>query len=138
MPKLKTTPNDGNVTDFLLAVENEKKREDSFEVLKMMQEITEAAPKMWGPSIIGFGNYHYKYESGREGDWFLTGFSPRKQSLTIYIMPGFDRYQELMDQLGKFKIGKACLYIKKLEDVDQKVLKDLIQQSVKYLKEKYG
>ncbi|RPI72272.1 MAG: DUF1801 domain-containing protein [Ignavibacteriales bacterium] len=93
---------------------------------------------MWGPSIIGFGDYHYKYESGREGDFFITGFSPRKQNLTLYIMPGFKRYEELMQNLGKFKTGQSCLYIKKLEDVDLKVLKELIADSVKYMKEKYN
>ena len=89
---------------------------------------------MWGPSIIGFGSYHYLYESGREGDWFLTGFSPRKQNLTIYIMAGFDRYDELLAKIGKYKPGKSCLYIKRLDDIDKNVLGDLIRFSVEYLK----
>ncbi len=88
---------------------------------------------MWGSSIVGFGNYHYKYESGREGDWFLTGFSPRKQNLTLYIMPGFAQYDELMKKLGKHKTGKSCLYIKSLEDINLPTLKQLIQQSVKHM-----
>ena len=92
---------------------------------------------MWGPSIVGFGSYHYKYESGREGDMCITGFSPRKQNLTIYILPGFKRYSELMKKLGKYKTGKSCLYINKLEDVDMKVLKELISEDVKYMKKKY-
>jgi hypothetical protein len=101
-----------------------------------MKKITKEEPKMWGPSIIGFGSYHYKYASGREGDFFLTGFSPRKQSLTLYIISGFKRYDELMKKLGKHKTGSSCLYINKLEDVDMKVLKTLITESVKYMKKK--
>ena len=94
-------------------------------------------PKMWGDTIIGFGSYHYKYASGREGDWFITGFSPRKQNLTIYIMNGFDRYTELMSQLGKYKTSKSCLYIKKMEDIDLEILSNLINESVKYMVKKY-
>ena len=101
-----------------------------------MKKITKEEPKMWGPSIIGFGSYHYKYASGREGDFFLTGFSPRKQSLTLYIISGFKRYDELMKKLGKHKTGSSCLYINKLEDIDMKVLKELITESVKYMKTK--
>jgi hypothetical protein len=101
-----------------------------------MKKITKEEPKMWGPSIIGFGSYHYKYASGREGDFFLTGFSPRKQSLTLYIISGFKRYDELMKKLGKHKTVKSCLYINKLEDVNLKVLKQLITESVKYMKKK--
>ena len=99
----------------------------------MMKEITGESPKMWGPSIVGFGSYHYKYDSGREGDWFVAGFSPRKQSLTLYIMSGFRRYDELLAKLGKHTHGKSCLYIKKLEDVDMSVLKEMVAQSVKYV-----
>ena len=101
-----------------------------------MKKITKEEPVMWGPSIIGFGSYHYKYESGREGDMCITGFSPRKQSLTLYIMPGFERYHDLMNKLGKYKTGKSCLYINKIEDVDLKVLKELISESVKFMKNK--
>jgi len=137
MAELKTKPTDNSVEAFLQTVEDEKKREDCFVILDLMKRITQAAPKMWGSSIVGFGNYHYKYESGREGDWFLTGFSPRKQSLTIYIMAGFDRYDELMAKLGKYKTGKSCLYIRKIEDVDMNVLRELIQQSVEHLSRKY-
>lgn len=136
MAELKTKINDASVVDFLNKLEDNKKREDSFRILEMMKKITKAEPKMWGSSIIGFGTYHYKYKSGREGDWFLAGFSPRKQNLSIYIMSGFSKYSSLMNKLGKFKTGKSCLYIKKLEDIDQNSLKDLIQESVKYLKSK--
>jgi uncharacterized protein YdhG (YjbR/CyaY superfamily) len=97
----------------------------------MMKKATRAEPKMWGTSIIGFGDYHYKYESGHEGDYFLTGFSPRKQNLTLYILGGFDEHEELLNKLGKYSLGKGCLYIKKLEDVDTKVLKELVTRSVK-------
>jgi hypothetical protein len=133
MAELKTKLNDASVEAYLNRVENEKKREDSLAVLQLMAEVTGAEPKMWGDSIIGFGNYHYKYASGREGDWFLAGFAPRKQNLTLYIMAGFDGYEALMASLGKYKTGKSCLYIKKLEDVDTAVLKQLIKQSVAHM-----
>lgn len=106
-------------------------------LLDIFREITQEDPVMWGPSIIGFGSYHYKYESGREGDMLLTGFAPRKNSLVLYIMPGFDRYDELMQKLGKFKTGKSCLYIKKLTDINVKVLKELIHSSLEYMRNKY-
>jgi len=134
MSNLKTALNDGSVEDFLNSVEDEKKREDSNNILNLMQDITGEEPKMWGDSIVGFGSYHYKYASGREGDWFQTGFSPRKQNMTLYIMAGFDRYEELLAKLGKYKTGKSCLYVKKLEDVDQDVLRELVTQSVAYVK----
>ena len=133
MAELKTRLNDGNVEDFLNGVTDDKKRQDSFAILEMMKSITGEEPKMWGNSIVGFGSYHYKNASGREGDWFKTGFSPRKQSLTIYIMSGFRRYEELMTNLGKFKTGVSCLYVKKLEDVDRPTLETLIEESVTYL-----
>ena len=138
MAELKTTPNDANVQAFLDGVEDEKKRQDAYAILELMKEVSGEPPKMWGPSIVGFGAYHYKYDSGREGDWFLTGFSPRKQNLTLYIMAGFSRYDDLMGRLGKYKTGKSCLYIKKLEDVDQGVLKELVEESVGYMRARYG
>ncbi len=134
MSDLKTKPTDKNVVEFLNKVENPKKREDSFKILDLMREVTQEEPIMWGDSIIGFGNYHYKYKSGREGDWFLIGFSPRKQSLTLYIMSGFDNYEEKLKKLGKFKTGKSCLYINKLEDVNISILKELIADSINYVK----
>ena len=134
MADLKTKPTDKSVVDFLKQVEKPKKRDDSFEILELMKEVTQEEPIMWGDSIIGFGSYHYKYASGREGDMPLTGFSPRKQSLTLYIMSGFDKYEKLLEKLGKFKTGKSCLYINKLEDVDKSILKELITESVKHLK----
>ena len=136
MAELKTKVNDASVEDFLKGVTHEKRREDSFKVLELMQRVTEESPKMWGKSIVGFGSYTYKYASGREGDWPLTGFSPRKQALTLYIMAGFERYDELMEKLGKYKTGKSCLYVKKLEDVDMNVLEELVKASVEHMRAK--
>ena len=133
MAELKTKKNEASVTKFLDGVKDEKKRQDSYTILKLMKQITKAEPKMWGTSMVGFGSYHYKYASGREGDWFVTGFSPRKQNLTLYIMSGISKYPDLLKKLGKFKIGKGCLYINKIEDIDIKTLKELIKQSVGYL-----
>jgi len=135
MAELKTRQNDQDVHEFLEGVSNETRKKDCYEVLELMRAATGVEPKMWGDSIIGFGSYHYKYASGREGDWFLTGFSPRKQNLTLYIMPGFDEYEGLMKKLGKYKTGKSCLYLNKLEDVDLAVLKTLIEKSVKKMQE---
>jgi len=136
MAELKTKKTEKSVEKFLKSVKDIGQREDSFTVLKMMQQVTKSEPKMWGPSIVGFGTYHYKYESGREGDWPLTGFSPRKGNLSLYIMGGFDEKSDQMKKLGKFKTGKCCLYIKKLEDVDMSVLKDLVKSSVEVMKKK--
>lgn len=135
MAELKTKKNDASVEDFLNTIKDEQIRADCFEISKLMSQVTKAEPKMWGSSIIGFGQYHYKYASGRENDWMLVGFSPRKQNITLYIMAGFDRYDELLAKLGKFTTGKSCLYIKKLADVDKKVLKKLVTESVKVMKQ---
>src|SRR3972149_3290016 len=126
MAELKTKQTKASVEKFLNGVKDEKKREDSFKILELMKKITKEEPKMWGPSIIGFGNYHYRYSSGREGDWFLTGFSPRKQNLTLYIMAGFDEFTPILRKLGRFKTSKSCLYVKSLEDIDLEILKNLI------------
>ena len=136
MAELKTKENDASVAKFIKAVNDETRRKDCLALIKIMRQITKADPKMWGPSMVGFGSYHYKYESGREGDWFVTGFAPRKQDLTLYIMAGFEGYPELMKTLGKHKTGKSCLYIKKLEDVRLPTLKKLVQESVKYISKK--
>lgn len=132
--ELKTKVNDADVEKFLNAVKDENVRNDCYEVLKMMKQITKEEPKMWGATIVGFGSYHYIGKSGREGDWMLTGFSPRKQNLTLYLMGGFDVEKDLLKKLGKFKTSVGCLYIKKLEDVDKKVLKELVTSSVKRMK----
>jgi len=135
---LKTKENDASVEGFLKTVADETKRKDSEEILSMMKKITGEKPKMWGASIIGFGNYIYESpKTGRSGEWFMTGFSPRKQNLTIYVMQGLATYSDLLKKLGKFKLsGGSCLYINKLADVDMKVLKELVSQSYKYMKEK--
>ena len=127
MAELKTKKTAASVEGFLKKVADPQQRADAFEVLKLMKSVTKMKPKMWGPSIVGFGEYHYKYASGHEGDCALTGFSPRKGALTLYIMPGFERYQDLMKKLGKYKTGVSCLYIKRLADVDQNVLSELIE-----------
>lgn len=131
MAEIKTKLNDASVEDFLNKVENEQKRKDSFEIIKMMQQATKEEPKMWGPAIIGFGSHHYKYESGREGDMPIIGFSPRKQNLTLYVGLGDDSENPLLMKLGKHTTGKVCLYIKKLADVDRTVLQELINESAK-------
>jgi len=135
MAELKTKRNKGDVEAFLNSVPDERKRQDSFTVLELMRQVTGKEPEMWGDSIVGFGSYHYKYKSGREGDWFLTGFAPRKQNLTLYIMSGFDDYDQLLSKLGKYSTGKSCLYIKKIEDVDADILKKLIKKSVAHMEE---
>ena len=130
MAENKTKANDASVEEFLNAVPDEKKRADAFRVLQMMREETGEEPQMWGDAIIGFGSYHYKYASGREGDAPLIGFSPRKANLALYITSDFDRYGALMERLGKFTTGKACLYVKRLSDVDEATLRELVRQSV--------
>ena len=133
MAELKTRRNKGDVKAFLNSVTDDRKRQEGFAILEMMKQVTGLEPEMWGDSIVGFGSYHYRYASGREGDWFLTGFSPRAQNLTLYIMAGFDDYDALLKQLGRHSTGKSCLYIKKLEDVDLEVLKELVRKSVAHM-----
>ena len=132
--ELKTQVNEASVEGFLNSVEDEQKRAECFEIFKMMKQVTKEEPKMWGASIVGFGSYHYKGASGREGDWFITGFSPRKQNLTLYLNHGFDVHEDLLKKLGKYKTGMGCLYVKKLDDVDKKVLRELVTESVKRMK----
>ena len=134
MTKLKTQPNDRSVEQFLQAIENDQKRQDSREIVALMAQVTGETAQMWGDSIVGFGRYRYRYASGREGEWPLVGFSPRKQNLTLYIMAGFDHYDELLERLGKYSTGKSCLYVKKLEDVDRAVLEALVRASVEHMK----
>jgi hypothetical protein len=135
MAQLKTQKNDASVKDFLNTVSDERKRKDSFAVLELMRDITGEEPAMWGTSIVGFGSYRYKYASGREGEWFLAGFSPRKQNLTLYIMSGFDEYDALLAKLGKHKTGKSCLYINRLADIDLPTLQELVRRSVAHVAE---
>lgn len=139
MPKSenKTKITAASVEDFLNTVADSQRRADCFAVAKMMEKATKSKAKMWGTSIVGFGEYHYVYESGREGDSMLVGFSPRKQNLTLYLMGVVAFDDGKLKTLGKFKHGKGCLYINKLEDIDQTVLKELIQNSIDYLSKKY-
>ena len=136
MAELKTKVNNSSVVEFINTISDGKKKDLSFKILELMKKITKEEPKMWGSSIVGFGKYHYKYESGREGNWFLIGFSPRKQNFVIYLMSGISKYEDLMNKLGKYKTGKGCLYIKKEEDIDFKVLTEIIKKSTNYLKSK--
>ena len=133
MSENKTKQTGTDPKDFLKSIENESMRKDSEMLLEIMGEITNEKPKMWGSSIIGFGKYHYKYESGREGDFFLVGFSPRKQAISLYINGDFDGYDALMADLGKYKKGASCIYIKKLDDVDVPTLKKLVKKSAERL-----
>lgn len=133
MAELKAKPNRQSVEKFLMSIPDEQVREDCWTLVKLMKEITKSEPKMWGDSIVGFGDYIYRYKGGRTMGWFLTGFSPRKQNLTLYIMAGFDHYAELMKKLGKHKTGKSCLYINRIDDIHLPTLKQLVQQSVKFM-----
>lgn len=137
MAENKTKPTRASVTSFLNGIEDKQKRADCKKVAAMMRAATGSRAKMWGANIVGFGRYHYKYASGREGDFMLTGFSPRKQALTVYIMPGFSKFSALMSKLGNYKTGKSCLYIKHLADIDESVLQRLISESVKHMRRKY-
>jgi hypothetical protein len=138
MVKLKTRPTDGSVKEFLEAVEHPTRKADGLELLEIMKEVTHEEPVMWGASIIGFGTFHYKYASGREVDWMKVGFSPRKRSLTVYLTPGLDDIDDLREKLGKHRVGKGCLYINKLEDVDMEVLKKIIKKSKEVLEQRYS
>lgn len=140
MAELKTTKNDADVHEFINSfADTEQKRKDSFELLKLMQDLTDCEPKMWGASIIGFGSFHYKSDRSRqEGDWPLVGFSPRKAAISLYVYSGSPEHGHLLKNLGKFKIGKACIYIKKLSDIDQNELKILIRETINFLQSKYG
>jgi len=138
MAELKTRKNDASVSRFIAAVENPARRKDCQELVDLMTGITGSQARMWGSSIVGFGEYHYVYESGREGDWFACGFSPRKTALTLYIMSGFREHDALMKKLGKYKTGKSCLYLKSLDDIDRDVLRQLVARSVEYIRQKYA
>jgi len=134
MAELKTKVNEGSVNKFLDSIEDEAKRKDSYLLFKMMEKATKNEARMWGDSIVGFGDYHYVGKSGREGDWFLAGLSPRKQNLTLYMLGGWEQHAELLAKLGKHSLGKGCLYIKRLDDVNMPVLNKLIVEAVKHAK----
>ena len=133
----KTRPTGASVTAFMAAISDRGMRTDAKKVAAMMRRATGKRARMWGPSIVGYGSYHYRYASGREGEFMITGFSPRKQALTIYIMPGFSRFDTLMSKLGTYKTGKSCLYIRRLADVDETVLEQIIEESVDFMRVHY-
>jgi len=137
MVKNKTTETGNSVTDFINAVESEQKRADSFKLIDLMRNVSGHEPKMWGPSIIGFGSYHYKYKSGHEGDAPLIGFSPRKAAISLYVFTGLEEHKHLLDDLGRFKMGKACIYIKKLSDINEESLNVLMKETISFLKSTY-
>jgi hypothetical protein len=133
----KTKPGKQSVTAFINSIDDKQKRADVKKVAAMMRKATGARATMWGSAIVGYGQYHYQYASGKEGDFMLTGYSPRKQALTVYIIPGFKPFESLLKKLGKYKTGKSCLYLKRLSDVDESVLERLISESVKHMRNKY-
>ena len=138
MAELKTKENDSSVSNFINAIDDREKRADCKAIAKMMREATGKRARMWGTSIVGFDKYDYKYESGHSGSAAITGFSPRSQNISIYIMPGFEKFSALMNKLGKYKTGRSCLLIKRLDDVDQKILSRLIKDSVKEMRRRYN
>lgn len=137
MAELKTKPTHDSVDAFLHGIPDPERRQECLTLVELMKQATGSEPAMWGASMVGFGKYHYKYESGREGDWFITGFSPRKGALTLYIMAGFDRYDGILKRLGKYKTGKSCLYVKRFDDIDLDVLRELINESVQHMRRAY-
>lgn len=132
MAELKTQQNDASVDAFIKAIRDEQQQEDAQQLLKMMKGVLKESPKMWGTSIVGFGTYHYKGASGREGDWFVTGFSPRKQNMTVYLPGGLERHGDALKRLGKHKTSKGCLYFKKLADIDTTVLKEMLKGNMEW------
>ena len=137
MTQRKTVQTDGDVDAFLATVENPRRRADAGRVLDLMREVTGEPPKMWGSSIVGFGSYRYRYASGRDGSSLVVGFAPRKQNLVLYIMPGFSSHAALLSRLGKFRTGKSCLYVNRLDDVDLRVLEELVRESVAEMRRRY-
>lgn len=138
MAEVKTKVTEVSVEEFINSfADTEQKKQDSFELVKIMQEHTGHPPKMWGPSIVGFGRYDYKYESGHGGSMPIAGFSPRKSAISLYVFTGLQEHEHLLDGLGKFKMGKACIYVKKLSDINTDQLKKLMDASIAYLREKY-
>lgn len=138
MAERKTQETDASVADFLAAIGHERRRREGRVIDEMMTRVTGAEGRMWGASMIGYGRYSYSYASGKAGELFLTGFAPRKQAISLYIMPGFSRYDDVLSQLGKHKTGRSCLYVNKLDDIDLNVLEKLVRLSVDFMREKYG
>ena len=138
MAKLKTRPEENDPVEYLNAIEDDTKRKDCLRLMEIMEQCSGEKAKMWGKDIVGFGTYRYKYASGREGDWMLTGFSPRKQNISVYLMCGVDNIDEILKGLGKYKNGKSCLYIKKMADINEEKLREAIVQSIEITKKQYG
>lgn len=138
MAKSKTAETLESVNDYINAVESETQRKDSFKLIELMRRVSGHEPKMWGPSIIGFGTYHYKYDSGHEGDAPLIGFSPRKAAISLYVFTGLESHKHFLNDFGKFKMGKACIYVKKLSDINEEKLMTVIGETISFLKTKYG
>ena len=138
MAENKTKPTRASVDDYIASIVDEARRADCRQLVRMMSRVTGEPPRMWGPSIVGFGTYHYRYESGREGDFFLTGFSSRKTDLSLYVMAGFASFPALMAKLGRHRTGKSCLYVRRLADVDLEVLEELVRRSVKETRERHA
>jgi len=138
MAKNKTMITTQSVTEFIDAVPNEQQRLDSYHIIEMMMALTAQQPKMWGPSIVGFGSYHYKYESGHGGEAPLIGFSPRKAAISLYIFTGLEEHKHLLDGLGQYKMGKACIYIKKLSDLHENKLMEVMKETISFLRSRYG
>ncbi len=137
MAKVKTQFSDEDVYDFIDQLDNEQKKQDSIELIKLMEEATGEKAKMFGPTIIGFGQYHYKYPTGHEGDAPLLGFSPRKAAISLYVFTGCEQHKHLLENFGKYKMGKACIYVKKLSDVNIDVMKNMMKESIDFISEKY-
>src|SRR5688500_13623158 len=137
MGQIKTKPTDQSVDDYIAAIEDERSQRDCKTLLKLMKRVTGEKPKLWMNNTVGFGTFHYKSKSGQEGDWYVTGFAPRKANLTLHLMAGFDQFHDLMWNLGKYKTGKGCLYIKSLDEVDMNVLEELVLKSMKRVREIY-
>jgi hypothetical protein len=133
----KTQQTSQSPEDFIASVGHSGRRHDARRLLDIFSDATGLAPRMWGPSIIGYGRYHYKYESGRQGDFMLTGFSPRQSNLSLYIIPGYENLQDKLDRLGKHKTGKSCLYINRLADIDEAVLREIIEYDIQYMRARY-
>lgn len=132
MAELATRPRDESVEAFIASIENDTMRHDCLRVIEIMRDVTGESPRIWGSGMVGFGSYRYRYDSGREGEWFITGFSPRKANLTLYLMAGFEEFEPLLAKLGKHKTGKSCLYVKRLDDIDESILRELIASSVRH------
>lgn len=138
MAKIKTTETNADVFEFINTfADTEQKKKDSYELVELMKKISGHEPKMWGPSIIGFGSYHYKYDSGHEGDAPVLGFSPRKAAISLYVFTGLEEHEHMLKDLGKFKMGKACIYAKRLSDINQDQLKELMKETIKFIENKY-